>query len=106
MNRALIGYPERRRVVSVPDVAGVRCFTAVMPRDNPATALAACAGCAASWRGVRRAHCRGCHVTFDDEVLFDAHRVTGVCVPARCLDLVVVDGVWCRLLAGAQDTAC
>jgi hypothetical protein len=55
MNRALIGYPERRRVVSVPDVAGVRCFTAVMPRDNPATALAACAGCAASWRGGGRA---------------------------------------------------
>jgi hypothetical protein len=76
-----------------------------MPRDNPATALAACAGCAASWRGMGRAHCRGCHVTFDDEVLFDAHRLTGICVSPRRLDLVAVGDVWCRLLAGQQAVA-
>jgi hypothetical protein len=44
-------------------------------------------------------------VTFDDEVLFDAHRRTGVCVHPQCLDLVMVGGVWCRLLAGQQITA-
>jgi hypothetical protein len=70
----------------VPTAAGKRWFTAVMPRDHPATAVAACAACATSWRGLGRAHCRACHVTFDDEVLFDAHRLTGRCVPPRNLD--------------------
>ncbi|MCA1835070.1 MAG: hypothetical protein LC721_01505 [Actinobacteria bacterium] len=45
-------------------------------------------------------------MTFDDDVLFDAHRRTGICLPARCLDLVVVGGVWCRLLVGEQTGAC
>jgi hypothetical protein len=89
-----------RRVVSMPGAARDHCFTGAMPRDDPDTTLAACAGCEASWRSTVRAHCRVCHVTFDDEVLFDAHRLTGVCVDPRCLDLVVVGGVWCRLLAG------
>jgi hypothetical protein len=75
-------------------------FTPAMPRDNPATTVATCAGCATSWRGIGRAHCRACHATFDDEALFDAHRLTGSCVPPHHLDLVAVDKVWCRLLAG------
>ena len=73
-----------------------------MPQDNPATALAACSGCAALWRGIQRAHCRACHITFDDEVLFDAHRLTGMCVPPDRLKLVAVGNVWCRLLTGQQ----
>jgi hypothetical protein len=32
-------------------------------------------------------------VTFDDEVLFDAHRLTGSCVPPHHLDLVAVGNV-------------
>ncbi len=76
-----------------------------MPRDNPAAAVAACTGCAASWRGMQRAHCQACHVTFDDEVLFDTHRLTGRCVPPDRLDLVVVGQVWCRLLTGPQRAA-
>jgi hypothetical protein len=84
----------------MPGVDAGCCFTAIVPRDDPATTLAACAGCGASWRGTVRAHCRVCHVTVDDDTLFDAHRLTGVCVPPRCLDLIAVDGVWCRLLAG------
>jgi len=77
-----------------------------MPQDNPATAVGAGAACAASWRGMGRAHCRGCHVTFDDQGLFETHRRTGSCVPPRCPELVAVGGVWCRLLAGEQTTAC
>src|SRR5947209_8013500 len=100
------GYPQRRRVVSVPGAAGERCFTAVMPRDDSATAMAVCAGCAASWRGMGRAHCRVCHVTFDDLALFDAHRRTVGCVPPQCLSLVMVGGVWCRLLAAGQTATC
>jgi hypothetical protein len=90
--QALSGYSSRGRVVSFPGAAGGQCFTALMPQDNPASAVAACTGCAASWRGVQRAHCRGCHVTFDDEVLFDAHRLTGRCVSPERLDLVAVGG--------------
>jgi hypothetical protein len=37
-------------------------------------------------------------VTFEDEVWFDAHRLTGRCVPPGRLDLVAVGAVWCRLL--------
>lgn len=94
-----------RRVVSLLGPAGGHCFTAPMRRDNPATAVAACTGCATSWRGLERAHCRECHVTFDDEVLFDAHRLTGRCVPPERLDLVAVGQVWCRLLTGQQRGA-
>jgi len=72
--------------------------TAAMPRDNPATAVAASAGCATSWQGISRAHCRACHVTFDDETLFDAHRLTGRCAPPHHLHLVAVGNIWCRLL--------
>jgi hypothetical protein len=67
--------------VSLPAAANRRWFTAAMPRDNPTTAVAACAGCATSWQGIGRSHCPACHVTFDDEVLFDAHRRTGCCAP-------------------------
>jgi hypothetical protein len=104
MHKAFLGFPGS--VVSLPDAAGGRCFTAMMPRDHPASAVAAYAGCAASWRGLGGAHCRECHLTFDDRVLFDAHRRTGSCVPPQCLDLVTIGGVWCRLLAGEQTTAC
>jgi hypothetical protein len=80
-------HPGTRRLFRTPPSrVGAGCgrgslLTAVMPRDQPAAAMAACAGCAALWRGMMRAHCRGCHVAFDDEVRFDAHRRTAVCVP-------------------------
>jgi hypothetical protein len=45
-------------------------------------------------------------VTFDDEVLFDAHRLTGRCVSPQRLDLVAVGQVWCRVLAGQQPVVC
>jgi hypothetical protein len=89
--------------VSVLHATGGHCFPAVvMPRDNPATTLASCTGCAASWRGIERAHCHACHATVDDEVLFDAHRVTGICVSPVRLDLVVIGDVWCRLLTAPR----
>jgi hypothetical protein len=44
-------------------------------------------------------------VTFDDEVLFDAHRLTETCMPPERLDLVAVGHVWCRLLTGPQPAA-
>jgi hypothetical protein len=46
-----------------------------------------------------------CHVTLDDDVVFDTHRRTGLCVHPRSLGLVVVGGVWCRLLAGEWTEA-
>ena len=44
-------------------------------------------------------------MTFEDEVLFDAHRLRGMCVSPDHLDLVAVGDVWCRLLAGQQRAA-
>jgi hypothetical protein len=43
-------------------------------------------------------------MTFDDEVLFDVHRLTGRCVLPDRLDLVAVGQVWCRLLTAQQRT--
>lgn len=46
------------------------------------------------------------HTTFDDDVLFDAHRLTGRCRPPHHLDLVAVGNVWCRPMAGQRTTTC
>jgi hypothetical protein len=45
------------------------------------------------------------HVTAADDILFDAHQLTGVRAPPRRLNLVVVDGVWCRPLARQRTAA-
>ncbi|PZS24026.1 MAG: hypothetical protein DLM60_01390 [Pseudonocardiales bacterium] len=84
-----------RLAVSIPGATAGRCFTALMPRDDPATNLATCPGCQASWRGTVRAHCRACHITFDNDVVFDAHRRTGRCEHPRSLGLILEGGVWC-----------
>ncbi|MGH3514499.1 MAG: hypothetical protein ACRDRB_19830 [Pseudonocardiaceae bacterium] len=76
-----------------------------MPRDDSAANVTTSAGCAASWREAVRAHCRVCHVTFDDDVLFDAHRPAGICVRPRRLELVVGGGMWCRLPVGEWTAA-
>lgn len=66
--------------------------------------LDACRSCAASWRGTGRAHCRRCHAT---SMTRCCSMPTGAphCVPPLCPDLVWVDGVRCRLLAGEQTVA-
>jgi hypothetical protein len=105
MCHAVIGYAGCRQ----SRVGAGREWWALLCCDDASgqspTALATCVGCAASWRGIGRAHCRACHVTFDDEVLCDAHRLSGICVPPGRLDLVAVGGVWCRLLARGQAVA-
>ncbi|MGH7488230.1 MAG: hypothetical protein ACREMY_21930, partial [bacterium] len=42
-------------------------------------------------------HCRVCHVTFDDDIMFDAHRRIGICLDPRSLGLSssAVSGVGC-----------
>lgn len=47
-----------------------------------------CSGCAATWQGLRVAHCRGCHRTFAGVGLFDLHRTAD----GRCLDPETVVG--------------
>jgi hypothetical protein len=91
--------------VSFPGAAPGRCFTELMLRDNPATNLTTCPGCGASWRGTVRAHCRVCHVTLGDDVLFDAHRLTGRCVHPSSLGLIVQGGVWGRSPVGESTAA-
>ena len=41
-------------------------------------------------------------MTFEDEVLFDAHRLTGMYASPERLDLVAVGDVWCRLLTSQK----
>ena len=54
-----------------------------------------CGGCAAEWAGEDRAHCAGCHVTFDSIVLFDVHREGGGCLRPQVLGLVATkNGIW------------
>ncbi|MGH3855713.1 MAG: hypothetical protein ACRDR6_19940 [Pseudonocardiaceae bacterium] len=78
-----------------------------MPRDDSAANVTTSAGCAASWREAVRAHCRVCHVTFDDDVLFDAHparRVLRASPPSwasrrgRCVVSVAGRGADCGVL--------
>ncbi|MGB7797412.1 MAG: hypothetical protein WBL53_14320 [Pseudonocardiaceae bacterium] len=91
--------------MSIPSAGTWRCFTDSMPRDNPATNLHACAGCGVSWRAMSAAHCRVCHLTFGDEVGFDAHRRTGDCVAPSVLGLVVAGGVWGGCPVGERSMA-
>lgn len=54
-----------------------------------------CSGCAAEWAGEDRAHCAGCHVSFDSVVLFDVHREGGGCLRPQVLGLVATkNGIW------------
>jgi hypothetical protein len=54
-----------------------------------------CGGCAAEWAGEDRAHCAGCHVSFDSTVLFDVHREGGGCLRPQVLGLVATkNGIW------------
>jgi hypothetical protein len=54
-----------------------------------------CGGCAAEWAGADRAHCAGCHVTFDSIVLFDVHREGEGCLRPQVLGLVATkNGIW------------
>ena len=54
-----------------------------------------CGGCAAEWAGEDRAHCAGCHVSFDSIILFDVHREGGGCVRPQVLGLVATkNGIW------------
>lgn len=50
--------------------------------------------CGAHWRGLSRAHCSGCHVTFNAVSPFDRHRVGGACVAPGELGMVEREGVW------------
>ncbi len=47
--------------------------------DVPENMLRSCGGCDARWYGPLRCHCSVCHVTVDDESLWNQHRVDGEC---------------------------
>ncbi len=78
--------------------------SAVAARSTAPGAIT-CGRCGASWSGVSRAHCGGCHRTFSAVSTFDRHRVAvgahGCCAdPATLLDsngaplLVLRAGLW------------
>lgn len=50
--------------------------------------------CGAVWSGVARAHCTGCHYTYNSVGQFDRHRsATTGCIPLDTLGFVVEDGI-------------
>lgn len=49
--------------------------------------------CRKVWSGPDRAHCSGCHHTFDDVTLFDDHRDQGQCRSPRELGLIATRNV-------------
>jgi hypothetical protein len=56
-----------------------------------------CSACGARWVGETRCHCVLCCVTWDDEQLYDAHRLGGACrSPESFVGLERRLGVWCR----------
>ena len=71
-------------------------MVASMGRTGDVVYYASCS-CCQRWFGLNRAHCAGCHCTFDDVDLYDAHRVTLVCKAPRGMGLVQnTHGVWMR----------
>jgi hypothetical protein len=54
-----------------------------------------CPVCGSVWAGAERAHCTGCHHSFDDVALFDAHREHGHCQHPGELHLIRTrNGIW------------
>ena len=54
-----------------------------------------CGGCVAECAGEDRAHCAGCHVSFDSIVVFDIDREGGGCLRPRVLGPVATkNGIW------------
>ena len=63
-----------------------------------------CGRCTTQWSGWGRAHCSGCHRTFNTTNLFDRHRRLhgehGFCLDPATIDskdgpLRFISGVWC-----------
>lgn len=53
-----------------------------------------CRGCDNTWTGTNRAHCAGCHHTFNSVRLFDRHRANSRCRHPTRVGLTEVDGIW------------
>ena len=67
-----------------------------VPRPADVVYYASCA-CGQRWFGLNRAHCAGCHCTFDDVDLYDAHRLTLECKRPTAMGLAQNQhGVWMR----------
>ena len=87
--------PIRRTAEGIPGrLPSLAAYPAVVANDVHLFRVR-CSGCAAEWAGEDRAHCAGCHVTFDSIVLFDVHRDGGGCLRPQVLGLVATkNGIW------------
>lgn len=56
--------------------------------------------CGKKWTGAARAHCSGCHETFNRDSVASKHRVGAFGIDRRCVDPATVglvrgdDGIW------------
>lgn len=77
-----------------------------MSREQPHLFGITCR-CAAVWSGEDRMHCGGCHLTFDDIELFDAHRSDDRCLDPRTLGLSSTKNhIWYRSLDADRVGTC
>ena len=65
-------------------------------KDEPSWLPVSCSGCSSTWYGLDRAHCCGCHRTFDSTELFDVHRDEDGCVSPAQVGLIKhpKSGIW------------
>lgn len=56
-----------------------------------------CVKCKERWTGLNRAHCTGCHRTFNSVSAFDRHRVGFKCLDPMDLGMRVDEkGIWSK----------
>ena len=54
-----------------------------------------CIRCKSTWTGLNRAHCTGCHRTFNSVAAFDKHRRDSKCLDPETLGMKMDDkGIW------------
>ena len=64
-----------------------------------------CRKCGDKWSGLRRAHCTGCHKTFNSLGGFDKHRKDFKCLDPGDLGMVMSDdGIWSSPMSETYKT--
>jgi len=65
--------------------------------------MGSCGKCKAKWTGMNRAHCTGCHQTFNSVWAFDKHRDKFKCVDPESLGMEMNEkGIWSKRMTEEQ----
>ncbi len=59
--------------------------------------MGSCVVCRERWTGLSRAHCTGCHKTFNSVSAFDKHRPNMICIdPVKIKMEMSNKGIWSK----------